>query len=105
MDLPRVKLGNLEASVKFDKGTGTVEKLSTKGGDLELGVSGTVKLAKLLSYSEANLHVKLKPQPELLKNGFIGMGISALPTDPSNPSFHTARVTGYLGSPAFNPGM
>jgi type II secretion system protein N len=105
LDLPRVKLGTLEGAVKLDKGTGNVERLQTRNGDLETNVTGTLKLGKDLAYSEANLQVRLKAEPALMKNGFIGMGISALPTDPSNPSFHAARVSGFLGSPSFVPGI
>lgn len=104
IDLPRLKLGNLDAAIRFDKGAGTVERLTGVNGDLDLIVTGTLKLARQLLYSETNLQVKLKPTPELMKNGFVGMGISALPPDPSNPGFRGARVTGLLGSPAFQPG-
>jgi type II secretion system protein N len=104
MDLPRLQIGSLEAALKFDKGTGTVEKLQSHGGDLELLVSGSLKLGRQLLYSEPNLQVRLKPEPALT-NSFIGLGISALPPDPQNPAFRSARMTGYLGTPNFMPGI
>lgn len=104
VDLPRVAFGNLDVSIRFDKGMGTVERLTGRGGDLELQVTGTVKLARELAYSDTNLGIKIRPEPALMKNGFIGMGISALPPAPDAPEFRAAKCTGMLGRPSCNPG-
>ena len=104
LDLPRLVLGNVDANLKFEKGQGTLDRLTAQGGDLEVRGIGTLKLAKQLSYSEMTLGVKMKPTPELLKNGIIGMGMSALPEDPATPGFRCARGSGFLGRPNFLPG-
>ncbi len=101
--LPRVALGDLTAKVKIEKGQGSVEELTGKSDDLEVHVSGSVKLARRPEYSETNLQLRLKASPDLVKNlGMVGSGLSMLPTDPQDPSFRTARITGFLGRPSFS---
>jgi type II secretion system protein N len=105
IDLPKVTLGELEGRVKIDKGVGTLEKLSGQSSDLSLQASGTVKLNKRPEYSELNVDVKLKADPEFTKRlGILGAGISVLPPDKTDTSFRTAKLTGYLGRPNFGPG-
>ncbi len=73
LDLPKIVMGDLAGRLKIEKGTGTVEEFHSKSQDLEVNVSGTVKLAKKLEYSESNLEVRFKPDPEFQKRlGLIG---------------------------------
>lgn len=105
VDLPRIVLGDLEGKLKIEKGLATIERLSGKGEDLELQGQGTIKLAKQADYSELNVELKIKAEPAFIKRlGLLGGGLSVLPADKDDPSFRVAKITGFLGRPAFNPG-
>ncbi|MEW5740070.1 MAG: type II secretion system protein GspN [Myxococcota bacterium] len=102
VDLPKIVLGDLGGKVKIEKGAATVEELKNVSPDLEVNVSGTLKLAKRLPYSEANMEVRLKPDPEFQKRlGMLGSAISFLGPDPKDPQWRLARLTGYIGRPQF----
>jgi len=104
MDLPKVAVGDLDAKIKFEKGLGTLDAFHAKSNELELLISGTLKLAKRFDYSELALLLKLKAQPELTKRlGMIAAGLSMLEADKDNPDFRVAHVTGFLGRPNFSP--
>jgi type II secretion system protein N len=106
VDLPRIGLGDLDGKIKIEKGMATVDHLHGKSEDLELSVSGTVKLNRRPDYSELNMDLKLKAEPEFTKRlGMIGSGLSILPSDRENPAFRIAKVNGYLGQPNFGPGV
>ncbi len=102
LDLPKIVLGDLSGKVKFEKGVGTVEEFKGKSADLEVGISGTLKLAKVLAYSEPNLEIRFKPDPEFQKRlGLIGSALSAVGGDPKDPNWRMGRLTGFLGKPNF----
>jgi type II secretion system protein N len=105
VDLPRIAIGDLEARVKFDKGLGIIERFHAKGADLDVSASGTIKLAKRVDYSEANVDIKLKTEADFkTRLGLIGTGLETLPSDRGDPGFKLAKLTGFLGRPNFNPG-
>jgi type II secretion system protein N len=105
VELQKIAIGDLDAMVKFDKGQGKVEKLQGKSEDLELLGSGTIKLARQVDYAESNLDLKLKVEPDFQKRlGPIALGLNILPADKDNPGFRTAKITGFLARPNFNPG-
>ncbi|HME92465.1 MAG TPA: type II secretion system protein GspN, partial [Myxococcaceae bacterium] len=105
VDLPKIAIGDLEAKIKFEKGLGTIEKFQGKGDDVNLLAAGTLKLAKRIDYSEANVDIKLKAEPEFTKRlGMLGSGLAMLPADKDDPGFRLAKMTGFLGRPNFNPG-
>jgi type II secretion system protein N len=100
VDLPRIAFGNLVATLDFTKGAGKLQTLHAKSDDLELDGSGTLRLAKRLPYSELDLSVKLKAEPEFVKRlGLLGSGISMLPVAPGSSGYRMAHLTGFLGSP------
>ncbi|GMU60675.1 MAG: hypothetical protein AMXMBFR34_24380 [Myxococcaceae bacterium] len=102
VDLPKIVLGDLGGKVKIEKGAATVEELKNVSPDLQLNVTGTLKLAKRLPYSEANLEVRLKPDPEFQKRlGMLGSALSFVGPDPKDPQWRLGRLTGYLGRPQF----
>lgn len=102
LPMPKVILGELTGRVKFDKGVGTVEELKSKSSDLELNVSGTVKLNKRIDLSEPNLEIRLKPDPEFQKRlGPLGAGFAMVPADPKDPNWRMGKLTGYLNRPRF----
>ncbi len=103
LDLPKIVLGDLSGKVKFEKGVGTIEDFKGKSADLEVGISGTLKLAKVLAYSEPNLEIRFKPDPEFQKRlGLIGSALSAVGSDPKDPNWRMGRLTGFLGKPNFH---
>lgn len=102
VDLPKIVLGDLGGRIKLEKGAATIEELKNTSPDLELNVSGTVKLAKRLEYSESSIEVRLKPDPEFQKRlGLLGSALSMVGADPKDPSWRLGRLTGYLGRPQF----
>jgi len=106
VDLPRITVGDVQGKVKIEKGTATLDQVRGKGEDLELSATGTVKLKQDPSFSDLNVDVKLKAEPEFVKRlGLIGSALSMLPADKENPQFRVAHLGGYLGRPSFGPGM
>jgi type II secretion system protein N len=102
LDLPKIVFGDITGKVKLDKGATSIDEFRSKSADLEATVSGTLKLAKRLEYSESTLEVRLKPDPEFQKRlGLIGSALSMLGSDPKDPSWRLGRLTGYLGRPQF----
>lgn len=100
MELPKIGIGDVQGKVKIDKGMATLDQFRGKGEDLELAATGTVKLAKRPDYSELNLELKLKAEPDFVKRlGILGSGLSILPTDRENDKFRVAKINGYLGRP------
>lgn len=99
-DLPKVAFGELSGKLKIEKGTATIEEFKSSSNVLESTLAGTVKLAKRLEYSEANIDLRIKPDPELIKQlGVYALGLSRIGTDAKDPNWRSGRVTGYLGSP------
>lgn len=102
VDLPKIVLGDLGGKVKIEKGTATIDELKNVSPDIELNVTGTMKLAKRLPYSEANLEVRVKPDPEFQKRlGMLGSALSFIGPDPKDPQWRLGRLTGYIGRPQF----
>jgi type II secretion system protein N len=63
---PRTALGDLDGSVTIDKGIARIERAQTRGGDLDVDLDGTIRLRPLLSLSQADLHLKLRPSERWL---------------------------------------
>lgn len=102
--LPRIPVGELQALIKFEKGQGTVETLKLGGDQLEIRGTGTVKLNKRIQYAEPAMDIKIRVEPELVKElGPAGMGLSILPPDKDDPKFRSGRLSGSLGKLNFVP--
>lgn len=102
VDLPKILLGELSGKFKIEKGAATIEEFKSKSGDLETAISGSIKLAKRLEYSEPNIEVRVKPDPEFQKRlGLLGSALSMIGSDPKDPTWRMGRLTGYLGRPQF----
>lgn len=102
LDLPKIQFGDLKGKLVFDKGAGKLEELTLKSPDLEANVSGTLKLAKRVDYSELAMEVRFKPDPEFQKRlGLIGSALSVVGPDPKDTSWRLGRLSGFLGKPAF----
>lgn len=102
LDLPKIVIGDITGVVSIEKGVATVDEFKSKSNDLEVAISGSAKLAKRLDYSEPNLEIRLKPDPEFQKRlGLIGSALSMIGPDPKDPSWRMGRLTGYFGQPRF----
>ncbi|HZN91259.1 MAG TPA: type II secretion system protein GspN, partial [Myxococcales bacterium] len=93
-------LGELDGSIKFDKGAGKIEKVQAKSEDLTIQLGGTVTLGRRIDLSELNVELKVKTEPELNKRlGMVASALTVLPQDKSDPSFRATTITGFLGQP------
>lgn len=102
VDLPKILLGEINGKMKIEKGAATMEEFKSKSDDLELNLTGTAKLAKRLEYSEPNMELRLKPNPDFQKRlGMLGSALSMIGPDPKDPTWRMGRLTGYLGRPQF----
>jgi type II secretion system protein N len=102
LDLPKIAFGDLGGKVTVEKGAGKIEDFHGKSTDLEVNASGTLKLAKRLEYSEPNIEVRFKTEPEFVKRlGLIGSALSMVGPDPKDPNYRMGHLTGYLGRPNF----
>ena len=102
LDLPKIVIGEVSSKFTFDKGAGTVDEFKSKSADLELALSGTLKLAKRVEYIEPAMELRVKPDPEFQKRlGLLGSALSMLGPDPKDPTFRMGRLSGFLGKPQF----
>jgi type II secretion system protein N len=102
VDLPKILLGEINGKLKIEKGAATMEEFKSKSDDLELNLTGTAKLAKRLEYSEPNLELRVKPNPDFQKRlGMLGSALSMIGPDPKDPTWRMGRITGYFGRPQF----
>ncbi len=102
IDLPKIVLGDLTGKITIDKGSAKVDDFKSKSPDLELNLSGAIKLAKKFDYCEPQLEVRVKPDPEFQKRlGLLGSALSMIGTDPKDPSWRMGKLTGYVSRPQF----
>jgi type II secretion system protein N len=78
LTVPRTVLGDLDASLVIDKGAARVERAQTRGGDIDLDLEGTVRLRPLLSLSQADLRLKLRPSERWLSTNPSMRGLLGL---------------------------
>jgi type II secretion system protein N len=76
--LPRTVLGDLDAVIPLDKGVARFEKAQIRGGDLDVDVEGTVRLRPLLSLSQADLRLRLRPADRWLNQNSTVRGLLGL---------------------------
>lgn len=103
LDLPKIVLGDLNSKITVEKGAGKIDEFKSKSTDLELNASGSLKMNQRLEYSEPNVEVRLKTEPEFVNRlGMIGGALSMLNPDPKDPNFRLGKLTGSLGRPNFH---
>ena len=61
MTLPKTMLGKIEGAAAVDKGVAKIEKATARGGDVEIEADGNIALRPLFSLSQADLHVRFRP--------------------------------------------
>jgi type II secretion system protein N len=103
MPLPKLSLGEVNGAITVDKGVAKVDRLTAKGGDVELEVDGTIRLRPLLSLSIAELHVKVRPQERWLEANPLVKGAMGF-LGPKGPDGYVATLTGPLSRLQPRPG-
>jgi type II secretion system protein N len=78
LTVPRTVLGDLDASIVIDKGAAKVERAQTRGGDIDLDLEGTIRMRPLLSLSQADLRLRLRPSERWLSANPAMRGLLAL---------------------------
>ncbi|MCG5054812.1 MAG: type II secretion system protein GspN [Myxococcales bacterium] len=68
LTIPRLRLGDLEGRIVFEKGTGRIEGMHAKSPDAEIDVEGTVRLADPADLSQLDLYVTFKLSDKLVKS-------------------------------------
>lgn len=110
LPLPRVPLGAVTAAVKLDQGKALVEKLESRGGEVELTGEGLqVVIQPKLEFAPVfgKARVKLqpafwqKPQTQTLRS-LAEMALAPSRTPDGSYAF---QVYGSLGHPNFRPGQ
>jgi type II secretion system protein N len=76
--LPRTVLGDLDAVVPLDKGVARFEKAQIRGGDVDVDLEGTLRLRPLLSLSQADLRLRLRPSDRWLNQNAAIRGLLGL---------------------------
>jgi type II secretion system protein N len=105
VDLPPVNFGRLDAEMPIERGIGTLKGLRLEGPELDIQASGTVRLARAVPYSEPDVVLRIRPNPDFLRRmGMIAAGFTQLPVDPADSAYRNAKLTGYLGKPNVRPG-
>jgi type II secretion system protein N len=102
LDLPKIAFGDIGVKLSFDKGAGKIDDFTGKSSDLDISATGTLKLSKRIDYSEPNIELRFKADPEFVKRlGMIGAALSVVGPDPKDPNWRMGHLTGYLGKPNF----
>ena len=87
----------------MEKAAGKIDEFKSKSTDLELNATGSLKMNQRLEYSEPNVEVRLKAEPEFVSRlGLIGSALTMLIPDPKDPNFHLGTLTGSLGRAHFH---
>lgn len=102
IDLPKIVVGDMNGKITVEKGSAKIDEFKSKSSDLELNLSGSIKLAKKVDYCEPQLEVRVKPDPEFQKRlGMLGSALSMIGSDPKDPTWRMGKLTGYLSRPQF----
>ena len=109
LPLPRVPLGTLTLAVQVAGGRATVEKLETKGGDVELSTEGlAMTLQQPLEYSPISGRARLRLAPAFWQQPATAnlkpVVDAALVSSRVGEGTFQFQVAGALGRPQLNPG-
>jgi type II secretion system protein N len=91
-----INLGDTHASLRLENGVLTVVELTSKGGDLSLDGSGTIKLDRDLMQSPLAIRLTLVPSPRARQKLQLLLGML-----PHPPGLHPYILKGTLGAPVF----
>ncbi|MFZ0679494.1 type II secretion system protein GspN [Candidatus Binatus sp.] len=89
-----IRLGEGHSKFKLDRGTLTIEQLTTSGGDVTLTAEGTIQLAPDPADSELAIQFTLSTTPTAASQ--LGLLLAILPHPPGPEPYH---LTGTLNAP------
>src|SRR5262249_25328758 len=78
VSIPKTALGRVDGSVTVEKGGAKREETQARGGDIEADLDGSINLRPLLSLSQADLHVRLRPGDRWLNENAVIKGMIGL---------------------------
>jgi type II secretion system protein N len=109
LPLPRVPLGAVTLAVKLDQGRAAVERLETKGGDVELSTEGlSVALQQRLEFAalsgRARLHLAPSFWQQPATKDLKPLADAALMQSKISDGTYQFQVAGTLGRPQLTPG-
>jgi type II secretion system protein N len=93
---PAIDLGDTHAALLLENGVLTIVELKSKGGDLSLDGSGTVKLGQDLMQSPLAMRLTLVPSPKARQKLQVLLGMM-----PHPPGLRPYVLKGTLGAPVF----
>jgi type II secretion system protein N len=67
LGLPKIRLGDFNGKVMFDKGVGRIMGMQVKSQDVEAFIEGEITLADPVAHSRVDLYIRIKPSESLLK--------------------------------------
>jgi type II secretion system protein N len=99
LSLPRLKLGDFNGRIVFEKGLGKLQAVQARSPDGELAIEGEIRLADQLAYSQVDLYIRFKLSDALLKSSdklqLILQLIEGMGKRPDG--FYGLRLTGSIG--------
>ncbi len=93
---PPINLGDTQATVRLENGVLTIVELTSKGGDLSLNGTGTIKLDQDLMQSPIAMRLRLVPSPQARQKLKLLLGML-----PHPPGLDPYVLKGTLGAPVF----
>jgi len=94
---PPIKIGNLIATIKLDKGKLTLEKMASHGGDLTISGRGVIELEPNLPDSGVAIRFQLETTP--VARAQLGILLNFLPHPPNSTPYF---IHGTLGAPSLS---
>ncbi|HWE24664.1 MAG TPA: type II secretion system protein GspN [Myxococcales bacterium] len=103
--LPRAALGDLDVAVTIDRGVAKLDRAQVRGGDLDVEADGTVRLRALLSLSQADLHLRLRPSDRWLnENAFVKSALGLVQNARQSDGSYVFSFSGPLSRLNSRPG-
>ncbi len=101
----KLAVGNVEAAMAIGNGDAKLEKLVTKGGDLESEGDGVLHIRPMLALSQLDAKIRFRPaQTWLDANPLAKAGMSMIASAREPDGFYSYRVAGSLSAPVPRPG-
>jgi len=94
---PPIKIGDLIATIKLDKGKLTLEKMESHGGDLTISGRGVIELEPNLP--DSVVAIKFKLETTAVARAQLGILLNFLPHPPNATPYF---IHGTLGAPALS---
>jgi type II secretion system protein N len=109
LPLPRVPLGTVTLAVKVERGRATVERLESKGGDVEVSTEGlALTLQQPIEFAPISGRARIRFSPAFWQqpatSGLKSIADAALAQGKVGDGTYQLQVAGALGRPQLTPG-